>query len=152
MIPIATQVAQALEDSLKVITIENGYFTDLGKSVYRGFYAHAIQGRNTSYPLIAVQPDTETVAASRDAAASKIDASIRLSVITDDADIPADVLRSCAADVRRALAMHLAEKLRALGVHTPGELGTVEFATAGDSHLSLAAISVAFTFIEKYEA
>jgi hypothetical protein len=151
MTPISSQVAQALEDSLQVIAKDNGYFTNLGNAVFRGFYAHAISGRSAVYPLIAVQPENETVTGSTDSR-SKIESVVRLICVTDDQVVPADILRACAADVRKALATNLAEKLGAIKVNTPGTLGTVEFATASDSHLSMAAISVAFTFIEQYEA
>lgn len=148
--PLSTQAAKLLEAALRDIRVSNGFFTDLGQSVYRGFFAHALDTRRiTQFPIVAIQPDTETLDGTRESG-SKVTASNRLIIATDANTEPADVLRACAADIRRVLATRLSEDLNAIGIHKPPELTDVEFALQGDSQLTVAALQVAFSFFEKY--
>lgn len=149
--PKSTSIAKAVEVVLKDIYSVRGYNTDLGANVYRGFYSHAIDSDKVNYPLVAIQPDTETVEDSRQGK-DKITASFRLVAVTNDTDNPADILRACAADMRRAIGNKLVDELRETGVRISVELGSVEFAIAADSPTTLAAMSVGFSYIENYEA
>lgn len=149
--PKSTGVAKALESTLADIRTARGYFTDLGLSVHRGFYAHALESRNASFPLVAIQPTTEGVPSDRKSA-SRIESFLQVVIITNDTEYPADILRACLADVRRALALKLPEEIQTLGMGTPPEIGTAEFAIAADSNFTLAVLPVGFTFVEKYEA
>lgn len=147
--PLSTQVAKLLEENLRAILIANGFHTDLGASVYRGFIAHAVEARDALFPMIAIQPDTESLDGTRESG-SKVTAVNRLIIATDDVQQPADVLRACVADVRKLLATGLTTDLNTIGIHKPPELTDVEYALQGDSLFTVAALQVAFTFYEKY--
>ena len=150
---VSTSVAKAIERSLASIRKSAGYLTDCGQSVHRGWYAHAIDAQDVMFPLVAIQPDTEAVASVGGTGFSlKITDNYRIVVITDDAEHPADVLKDCLADIRRAFALNWdAEKKLILGVRAP-EFGVAEFAIAADSPHTLAAVPVGISFNEKHEA
>lgn len=147
---VSTKIAKALQIALADIRLARGYNSDLGLQVHRGFYAHAVQRRGAVFPLVAIQPEAENVDAQTTKRA-KISTTSRVVVVTDDAEIPADVLRDCVADVRRALALKMSDALRELEINFDFELGGTEFAIAADSPITLAALTVGCTFIENYE-
>jgi hypothetical protein len=149
--PISTSIVKAFETVLAGILKADGYNTDLGLSVHRGFFAHAINARGAVYPLVAVQPETEIIKEAREGK-NKIESSIRFVVATDDMEYPADICRACVADIRRAFALKIANELKSLGVNLTPELGTAEFALSADSPLTLVALPVSFLFVENYEA
>lgn len=151
MEPKTTTVAKALEATLGDIRTVRGYYTDLGLSVYRGFYAHALDSKKTSFPLVAIQPDSEGVPSDRQNK-SRIESNLQVVVITDDTSYPADILRACLSDIRRALALKLPEEIQSLGMGSSPEIGIAEFAIAADSTFTLAVLPVGFSFVEKYEA
>lgn len=150
---ISTSIAKAFERTFSTIQIANGYLTNSGLHVYRGFYAHALQAKNVQFPLVAIQPDTEGVdSVSGTGREFKITETVRIVVVTDDVVIPADILRDCLHDIRRALALNWdAEKGQLPGVRAP-QCGLAEFAIAADSPHTLAAFPVGITFTEKHEA
>lgn len=148
--PKSTSIVKAIERALSRIETHNGYFTDLGENVIRGFYAHALKDTDQKFPLIAIQTDTESVEATR-AGKTKVDATLRLVVVTNTTYFPTDILRACVADIRRAFALEVEVELKALEVSATPEPGTVEFAIVADSPLTLAAMSVGFNFVETYE-
>ena len=151
--PISTSVAKAIERTLSAIKTEQGYFTDAGLSVHRGWYAHVIDARGATFPLIAIQPDTEGVDKSSGSGREfKISDNFRIVIVTDDTSHPADVLQACLHDVRRALALDWEEETKLItGVRAP-VIGLAEFAIAADSPHTLAALPVGINFTEKHEA
>lgn len=144
-------LAQALESALQTITTANGYNTDLGANVYRGFYASALNSSRVNYPFIAIQPESEQVTDRREAK-SKLQATFRLILVTDDVANPTDSLYAAVYDTRKALATELAESIQRLGVDTDPAIGETEYAITSDSKLTLATVAVAFTFVENYGA
>lgn len=147
--PVSTSVAKALERVVEDIHTTRDYYTDLGQNVYRGFYAHAVDG--ATFPVVAIQPESEVVESAR-TDKNKVSSTIRIVVVTNDTNYPADILRACVADIRRAFALNAEGELKSLGVNFDPEIGTAEFAIAADSPLTLAAMSVGFSFVENYEA
>ncbi|NKI17435.1 hypothetical protein HCU74_08395 [Spongiibacter sp. KMU-166] len=149
----STLIAKAIERCLLHIAKDSGYLTDAGSSVHRGWFAHAIQSRSATFPLIAIQPDTQSVEkASGTGREFRIADSFRLVVATDDVAHPADLLKDCMRDVRRALALNWEAEITSIpGVRAP-DIGTAEFALSADSPHTLAAMPVGITFTEKHEA
>lgn len=155
--PITTQLAQALQARLQSISVANGYHTDLGASVWRGFWSRAIEARQ-SVPLIAIQPDEESVEGVRDEK-SKIGITRRLIVVVDalpgasaDPYAAEDQLEAGLTDIRRALLHHPGDDLQRLGVKDAITLGTAEYALAADSRYALAGVPVSVSCIEHYAA
>lgn len=149
----ATSIAKAIERCLSFITTDNGYLTDAGENVYRGWYAHALNRRDLSFPILAIQPDTEsTDSASGTGREFKLTESIRIVAITDDVEYPSDILRDCLRDVRRAFALNWDnEKSDITGVRSP-TFSTAEFGIDTENHNTLAALPVGIPFTEKHEA
>ncbi len=149
--PKSTSVAKALEHTLAQILTSRGYFTDLGKSVYRGFYAHALDADSVNFPIVAIQPEAEGVPSDRKST-NRIESTLKIIVATDDTSYPADILRECLADIRRALSLNVSDEIQKIGIGSPPEIGTAEFAIAADSIQTLAVLPVSFSYVEKYEA
>jgi hypothetical protein len=150
---LSTSIAKAVERTLTSIQLDQGYVTDAGANVYRGWYAHAMHGRGMNFPIIAIQPDTEGVQkVSGTGCEFKIATNLRIVVVADDTSQPSDVLRDCLADIRRALALQWELETSSLpGVRAP-DIGLAEFAIAADSPYTLAALPVGINFTEKHEA
>jgi len=153
--PITTQIAQALQSRLEQIRITHGYHTDLGDSVWRGFWSLAIDARQ-AVPLLAIQPDTEAVDATREAR-NKLTITRRLVVVVDALNASGnrpthaeDLLESALADIRRALLHTPGDDLKRLGVNDSITLGLTEYALAADSRYALAGLPVSLTCIEQF--
>lgn len=121
--------------------------------MHRGWYAHAIQAACTTFPLIAIQPDSQGVdKASGTGKEFKITDSYRIVIVTSDVEFPSDILKDCLSDVRRAIALNWEVETQSIkGVRTP-DIGVAEFALAADSPHTLAAMPVGISFTEKHEA
>ncbi|MBB3192048.1 hypothetical protein [Halomonas cerina] len=154
--PISTQIAQALQGRLEQISTANGYHTDLGQSIWRGFWSLALDARQ-EVPLIAIQPDVETVESTREAR-TKLGITRRLVVVTDVINAAGtqpyhaeDRLEAALADIRRALLHAPGNDLNRLGVKDAITLGTAEYALAADSRYALAGLPVSISCIEHYQ-
>ena len=147
--PKATTIVKAIETTLLVILKSSGFFTDLGLSVHRGFYAHAINDSNAKFPLIAIQPETEGPP-DRKGGKSKLPTQLRLVIAVDHSEQASDVLRACLADIRRAVDLN-EDSIDALIVNGSLEFGIAEFVPAQETNFSLAALPVSFSFVEHYE-
>lgn len=145
--PKSVLVAKAIHAALEKITKANGYFTDLGKSIHRGFYAHQISGSQAKFPLASIQPGTESFK-SPGTRGGKIGMTLNIYLVEKGDDT--DSLQSCVADVRRALS--LAEE--DINVHSLNQslvYQTAEYNPQPDSNFQLAALPVSISFMEKYE-
>lgn len=153
--PITTQIAEALQARLEQISTANGYHTDLGDSIWRGFWSLALDARQ-EVPLIAIQPDVETVESTREAK-TKLGITRRLVVVVDVLNATGtqpthaeDLLEAGLADIRRALLHTPGDDLQRLGVKDAITLGTAEYALAADSRYALAGLPVSISCIEQY--
>lgn len=153
--PVTTQIARALQARLEQIRIADGYHTDLGQSVWRGFWSLAIDARQ-AVPLIAIQPDTEAIDATREAR-TKLSITRRLVVVVDALNASGnspthaeDLLEGALTDIRRALLHTPGDDLKRLGVNDAIALGAAEYALAADSRYALAGLPVSITCIEQF--
>lgn len=152
--PVTTQLAMALQARLQAITRANGFHTDLGNSVWRGFWSRAIEAQER-VPLLAIQPDTEDVSDTRSDKA-RLSITRRLIVVADglpsgtDPYAAEDTLEAALADVRHALLGTPGDDLQRIGVKDAITLGTAEYALAADSRYALAGLPVTLTCIEHY--
>jgi len=153
--PITTQIAKALELRLQGITHAAGYHTNLGDSVYRGFWSLAIEARQ-AVPMIAIQPDIEATEGTRERK-TKLGITRRLIIVVDTLPTATtlisaeDQLEAGLSDLRRALLDAPGSDLQRLGVRESITLGTAEYALAGDSRYALAGLPVSISCIEHYQ-
>ena len=145
--PKSVLVAKAIQAALEDITTANGYFTNLGKSVHRGFYAHAIKGAEGRFPLAAIHPGTE-VENARNGNSAKVQTTLNIYLV--DSEDSTDSLQACLSDVRRALALH-SKSIEALTVNNSLAYQAAEYNPQPDSNYQLAALPVSLSFVEKYE-
>lgn len=154
-LPITTQVMQALEARLSSITRVNGYHTDLGLSIWRGFWTLALNARR-HVPLMALQSDTERTTETRTNVA-KLSADARLVLVVDalprteeDATAGETAIEAGLADLRRCLLMDQRDDLTRLLKQNGMTLGTAEYALAEDSRYAVASMPVTMECVEHY--
>ena len=151
--PVTTQFVDALEAALKTITKANGFHTDLGFSVRRGFFGHILSARGAVFPAIVIHPSSETLGR-LDGGRKKgiIELQVPL-VIAVQASFDAqsyDELQACTTDVRRAL-IAAADELAQLGRDDTFSVGTAIPDLSQDSKFALAAFSVGISIVETYQ-
>ena len=154
-LPITTQAMRALQARLASITRANGYHTDLGLSIWRGFWILA-RGARRHVPLLALQSDTERPTDTR-ANVAKLSADARLVLVVDalprsedDATAGETALEAGLADLRRCLLMDQSDDLSRVLKHDGLTLGMAEYALAEDSRYALASMPVTMECIEHY--
>lgn len=154
-LPITTQAMHALQARLASITRANGYHTDLGLSIWRGFWILAMNARQL-VPILALQSDTERPSSTRqDRAILSVDA--RLVLVVDalprtegDATAGETALEAGLADLRRCLLMDQSDDLTRVLKHNGITLGAAEYALAEDSRYALASMPVTMDCVEHY--
>lgn len=149
--PVATQFAEAIQAALEVVATSGGYYTDLGLSVRRGFWAHVIKAREAPLPAVVIHPGVaqpEALGSSRQQ--SKLRLSVPLVVIVEigTGETAYDQLEACTADVRRAL--YKSSALRELCAGGDLEVGPATPDMSPDSRYVLSAIQATITTIESY--
>lgn len=150
--PVSTQFAKAVETALKGIKKADGYHTNLGLSVHRGFWAHVVRAKDTVFPAVVIHPGVEmpgSVHGSGKKAMIRIDVPLVVAVgITYDATAY-DELSACTADIRRAL-IGSRETLSQLGQGDTFDVGGTEPDLSTDSKYALAALAVGISIVETY--
>jgi hypothetical protein len=155
--PESTQIIKTIESSLEGITKENGFYTDLGKSVHRGFLAHAINGGKAKFPLIAIEPEEE--GPDTPSKPNQILESVELIAVVDSLVFPSDELRRCLKDIRKTILQMNKQDWdqRYSGasdkpVWIKGELllGRAKFRMDQSGKYSLAILPLSYIFFEKY--
>ncbi len=154
-LPITTQAMHALQARLASITRANGYHTDLGLSIWRGFWILAMNARQL-VPILALQSDTERPSSTRqDRAILSVDA--RLVLVVDalprtegDATAGETAIEAGLADLRRCLLMDQGDDLTRVLKHNGMTLGAAEYALAEDSRYALASMPVTMECVESY--
>jgi len=154
-LPITTQAMHALQARLASITRANGYHTDLGLSVWRGFWILAL-GARQHVPILALQSDTERPTDTRQDRA-KLSTDARLVLVVDalprsedDATAGETALEAGLADLRRCLLMDQSDDLTRVLKHNGVTLGAAEYALAEDSRYALASMPVTMECVEHY--
>lgn len=153
--PITTQVGEALKDSLEDIVVVGGFNTDVGKSVWRGFWSRAMEGRGVDLPMVAIQPDLESPVDAKHASKLKLAVTKRIIVVVDGLPQPGnphyaeDTLEAALSDIRKVLLGNPSDAIKSLTSQAI-EVGDAEYAMAGDSRYVMAGFTVTLTCIEKY--
>lgn len=150
--PAATQFAESLETVLKRITQANGYHTDLGQSVHRGFWAHVIKARDAVFPAVVIHPGSEQVERTQGGGKSAIvnfNVPLVIAVgITYDAKAY-EQLQACAADLRLAL-YSAREEIAPVAWGDTFKVGDVVPDLSPDSKFALASLAVGISIVETY--
>lgn len=150
--PISTLFVDGVQATLAGITKDKGYRTDIGASVHRGFYAHVLNSRSTTFPAVVIHPGPETMGtihSSGKKAFVTISFPLVVAVeLSPDAECY-DLLRACTADVRRALIL-ARDDLSQLGQHDSFEIGPAEPILSDESKFALVAMAVGISIVETY--
>lgn len=150
--PISTLFVDGLQATLAGITKDNGYRTDIGLSVHRGFYAHVLNARSTAFPAVVIHPGPETLGTIHSSGTKAfVTLSLPLVVaveVSPDAQCY-DLLRACTADVRRALIL-ARDDLSQLGQHDSFQIGPAEPILSEESKFALVAMAVGISIVETY--
>jgi len=148
----STQFAEQIKSVLQGVTVANGYLTDIGLSVHRGFWAHVLDARSTTYPAAVIHPGSETpesLHGSGGKALVRIEVPIVVAVELTVDEASYDVLQACMADVRKAL-IGARDSMARLGQANSVEVGPAVPDLSPDSRFALAAMTVAMSIVETY--
>lgn len=148
--PKPVAIAQALSERLTQITRENGYHTDAGRNVTRGWGLQALAG-SFGLPLIAMHPVTDSIDQSRGSKGLHT-RSVELEGIVDvqDSDAPADELDLLYADMLRALAFGEAQPLGGLAKTLDGFSASYTIPEDG-GRLAIVTLSFTVTYFDSHE-
>lgn len=150
--PVTTQFVQALFSTLQGITVANGFNTDLGTSVHRGFFAHVLKARDTVFPALAVHPGIELISSvhgSGNKAIMEYTVPMVIAVELSLNEVAYDQLEACSNDIRRAVMLNR-DALAQLGQNDSFELGGAEPDLSRDSRHALAAMTIGISLVETY--
>ena len=141
----AITVINQIKAALETIREDDGFHTDAGREVVRGFLSHAIKATDKRHPFIVIQTDSEGLD-TPGTLQGKVALSLTLFVV-DKSDHP-DRLQSAVSDLRKALVA--LEFTR--GTAITGSLTTAPAAynPNPESNFSLAALPVTVNFMETY--
>ncbi|MAC33677.1 MAG: hypothetical protein CME38_08755 [Haliea sp.] len=146
------QLHDAVETVLRRIQKANGYHTDLGLSVHRGFWAHVVRSREAAFPAVVIHPGAESivkVAGSGQAAILMVEVVLMVAVeLTLDASAY-DELDCCTYDIRRAICT-AREEICQVGMEDGLELDEVVTGVSSDSKYALAETAIGVRIVEKY--
>jgi len=148
----STMFAERVQTALQEIRVSNGYLTDLGLSVHRGFWAHVLDSRSTDYPAVVIHPGSESpqdVHASGGKALVRVEMPIVIAVETSMDSSAYDTLLACMADVRKALMMSR-NSFASLGQANSVEVGSAVPDLSPDSRFALAALTMTMSIVETY--
>lgn len=148
----STEFAEGIKAALQGIQISNGYLTDLGLSVHRGFWAHVLDARHTAYPAVVIHPGSESppnVHAAGKRAVLQVEAPLVIAVELSRGENAYDALQACTADVRKAL-MRARESFFPLGQANTLGIGEAIPNLSTDSRFALVAITVEMSIVETY--
>lgn len=156
MTTVATQFVLDLKTALESITIANGYNTDMGNNVRRGFFAHVLRASDSVFPALVIHPGVEEMGSMKygyDGATSKamityvVPLVVAVEMTVDDSAY--DVLQACGYDIRKAI-MRNAEVLTRENQPDSLDVGAFEPDVSRDSRFALAAMTVGVSFTETY--
>ncbi|MAT91380.1 MAG: hypothetical protein CME59_02140 [Halioglobus sp.] len=140
------QAAKQLEAALKGITVADGYFTDAGKNVIRGFLAHAVDSDDQQCPFYVIQPNTESTQSPHPDQARVAGAFIIF--VVDKVD-KSDRLQAAVRDLRAAL--KLMEQRWQSPLVGALDIQPAQYNPEPDSNYALAALPAAISYIEQYQ-
>ena len=146
------EVMRELTEILREILIADGYFTDLGKSVHRGFYAHVLKDRGTQYPAVVVHPPIEDpirVRGGGKGAQIEITVPVVVAAEVGSDEFAYEQLSDCAADTRKAIFSNR-QRLTEITNDEALTVGLAEPEMSVDSRFVLTAFTVSVTFSESY--
>jgi len=150
----ATLLSRALKEILQEVRVDNGYFTDLGLSVHRGFYGHVLDDDTTKYPAVTIHVPVENPRAvqgrgERTSASLDLDFPLVLASQIGDDDAAYDEISNCSADVRRAIFLNR-ERLTQITNDEAVSIGpTVPDAPFGNA-TAIADVAITVQITEKY--
>jgi hypothetical protein len=150
---VATRFTRILMNTLESIRVDNGYQTDLGLSVHRGFYVHVIKARQAAFPAVALHPGIEAIQSVHGTGRKAImQYTVPLVIATELSldEVAYDQLEACSYDIRRAVMLNR-EALSQLGQTDSLELGGAEPDLSRDSRFALAAMTIGISLVETYE-
>lgn len=142
---MAVGVIKQIEAQLNKIQKSDGFLTDAGDEVIRGFLAHAIKADKKKTPFIVLQPDSEAVE-TRGTTQGKVTLSLTLFVVEKVDQV--DRLQAAVSDLRRALTTLEFEKGTAIGVSQT--FAPAAYNPNPESNYALAALPVSVSFVENY--
>lgn len=147
--PRSIQLMQALESCLQQITTANGYYTDAGQHITRGWLNHAMASRG-QLPRIAIHPESES-GASAAGAKRKRERIVAVEGVLEAEDNPADDLDRLLADLMRALPLGEMRPLGGLAIQISAP--DVEFSIPDPgSRLAVVSLSMTVSYVANYEA
>ena len=148
----STEIAEQIQIALQAVSPGNGYLTELGASVHRGFYSHVFADDDTVFPAAVIHPAVEVPSTVRADIEAVIASEIVLVIGAKLGVGPAgyDQIQACLRDTRRALIRAMPQITAAAG-RDEIELGAAEPDLSKDSSLVLYAMAVQIKFNEQYQ-
>lgn len=150
---VSNDLFALIQSRAEGIRKSNGYLTDLGKSVHRGFYALMLANTSTKYPAMAIHPAVETVDSTK--GGDRVSAAITMEAVLVIADKVSmdekayDVVRNCLRDSRRAIFLARQQFLD-IAKRDDMEIGPAEPVLSADSKFVLYAMAVRIKYSETY--
>lgn len=145
-------ILKELQSILTDIKKADGWQTELGESVHRGFYTHVLHDSSTRFPAVVIHPPTEDPIAVRGGGkGARILVTIPVIMaarIGSDATAY-DELSLAAADTRRAI-FSARDRLTQITNDEALTVGVAEPEISADSRFALSAFMVSVEFSEFY--
>lgn len=147
----STEVADQIELALKRISIADGYLTDLGDSVHRGFYAHVLAADGTQFPAVVIHPATERPSSLRGERDGCIESEVPLVMACrlGSGTQAYMEIESVLADTRRALVRGM-QGIKAVTGRDEFDIGVADPDISRDSSLVMYAMTVSVKYNEHY--
>lgn len=153
MKPVATVFVEAVEATLAGISVANGFETDAGENVRRGFFAQVLNANDAVFPALVLHPPTEaleSVHGTGKKAILQVTVPIVVGVKAEPGTDSFDELQKCIFDVRRAL-MRNRDALSQLGQADSLEVSGAEPDVSRDLRLIMAAMTASLSIVETYD-
>lgn len=137
------RVIPLIADRLATIRQANGYRTDAGLRLHRGWPGHVLSEEEDALPLLAVHPETETPTASNGRARRRARTAV-IEYVVDALRTAPDELEDVYEDIRDCIVALEAEATTIDGLHTVTQ-GTAEWGVPEDAS-AFARLMVPVTF------
>ncbi|MEM6483804.1 MAG: hypothetical protein AAF662_02300 [Pseudomonadota bacterium] len=151
---ISNQLSALMEQTLKQILPTNGYFTSLGESVHRGFYAHVFDTNRTKFPAIAIHPPVEDISGTQGGkkvtAAIESQTTLIVAALIEKENNAYDQVKACVRDIRRALFL-AREEFKQIASRDELQIGVAEPDLSRDSRVVMYAMTASVKYSETYE-